>query len=75
MVKSLQQSNYIAPTETKDGKEFVQAEIETILGYNKKIDGINLGDIDALAINPRTNEVIVYELKFFKPATSFKSDI
>lgn len=33
---------------------------------------MNLGDIDAMAINLENHEVILYELKFFKPAVSFK---
>ncbi|MED1724738.1 hypothetical protein [Brevibacillus parabrevis] len=75
--ESLKQYNYIVPTEIKDGKEIIRAEIETILDHNrknilKKKDGVNLGDVDALAIDPRTNQVLVYELKFFKPATSFR---
>lgn len=77
LTETLKKYNFIVPTEIKDGKEIVRAEIETILDHNrknilKKKDGVNLGDIDALAINPKTNEVIVYELKFFKPATSFR---
>lgn len=77
LAESLKKNQYIVPTEIKRGKEIVRAEIVHIPDDNKKNilkrkDGINLGDIDALAINPKTNQVLIYELKFFKPATSFR---
>ncbi|ETT49754.1 hypothetical protein MKZ24_08570 [Paenibacillus sp. FSL R7-0297] len=77
LTESLSQSKYIVPTEMKNGKQIVRAEINNILGYDKKNilkkkDGMNLGDIDAMAINLENHEVILYELKFFKPAVSFK---
>ncbi|MDV2684002.1 hypothetical protein RYX56_06400 [Alkalihalophilus lindianensis] len=78
LTEVLKQSKYIVPTEIKSGKKIVRAEIDTILNYNnkksilKQKDGKNLGDIDVLAINPISNEVILYELKFFKPASSFR---
>lgn len=77
LTESLKLFNYVVPTEVKNGKEIVRAEIESILDHNrknilKKRGGVNLGDIDALAIDPRNSQVIVYELKFFKPAISFR---
>lgn len=36
LTESLSQSKYIVPTEMKNGKQIVRAEINNILGYDKK---------------------------------------
>lgn len=65
---------YDLPTEIYLGIEIPRAEIEKIdvRGKNILISEHNekLGDIDVLALNQEKKEVLIFELKFYKPAIS-----
>ena len=63
---------YTLPMEKYFGEDVIRAEIDTIPvhGKNILIDDNNkkLGDIDVLALNRESKEVLLFELKFYKPA-------
>lgn len=65
---------YDLPMETYLGIEIPRAEIEKIdvQGKNILISEHNkkLGDIDVLALNQEKKEILIFELKFYKPAIS-----
>lgn len=71
-------NGYLLPMETYLNNKIPRFDIEKLYVNGKNIlisnkNGTNkLGDIDVLAINPLKKEVLLFELKFFKPAISSK---
>ena len=70
----LANNGYILPTEIVNKKECIRAEIDKIEIENENIlkdsNGKALGDIDVLAINIDKKEILLFELKYYKPAIS-----
>lgn len=70
----LANNGYILPTEIVNKKECIRAEIDKIEIENENIlkdsNGKALGDIDILAINIDKKEILLFELKYYKPAIS-----
>lgn len=72
----LSNNGYILPTEIVNKKKCVRAEIDKIETENGNIlkdsRGKSLGDIDVLAINIDKKEILIFELKYYKPAISIQ---
>lgn len=70
----LANNGYILPTEIVNKKECIRAEIDKIEIENENIlkdsNGKALGDIDVIAINIDKKEILLFELKYYKPAIS-----
>ena len=62
--------------ETYEGNRCIRAEIEHIVVSGKNIlaDRKNapLGDIDVLALNSKKKEILLFELKYYRPALDYK---
>ena len=58
--------------ETYRGKQCISAEIDRIEVNNKNIlideNNHKLGDIDVLALNKSKKEILLFELKYYRPA-------
>lgn len=69
-------NEYQLPTENFMGKNIPRADIEKIdvCGKNILINEKNekLGDVDVLALDRQTKQILIFELKFFKPAITPK---
>lgn len=69
-------NGYHIPMEKFKGTNIPRADIEKIPIYGKNIliteNNQKLGDIDVLALNRQTKQVLIFELKFFKPAITAK---
>lgn len=66
---------YILPKEKYLGEDVIRAEIDNIEvnGRNILVDNNKkLGDIDVLALNRESKEILLFELKFYKPAIAVK---
>lgn len=75
LAEMLNSAEYLVPVEKVSrhlgGGQVVKAEIGKILaGKTDILRG--LGDIDVLAFNPQKSEVILIELKYFKPGRTIK---
>lgn len=75
LAEMLNSAKYLVPVEKVSrhlgGGQIVKAEIGKILaGKTNILRG--LGDIDVLAFNPQKSEVILIELKYFKPGRTIK---
>lgn len=69
VAESLKEKGFLLPMETVNGRRVVRAEIKSLFVSGEDIlDG--LGDIDVLALNPGTNELFNFELKYYKPSLS-----
>ncbi len=69
-------NGYELPMETYEGNRCIRAEIEHIVVSGKNIlaDRKNapLGDIDVLALNSKKKEILLFELKYYRPALDYK---
>lgn len=69
-------NDYHLPMENFMGNNIPRADIENIDvgGKNILINEKNkkLGDIDVLALNRKTKQILIFELKFFRPAITSK---
>lgn len=67
---------YDLPMESYFDVDIPRAEIENIDVQGKNIlineNNEKMGDIDVLALNQEKNEILVFELKFYKPTISMK---
>lgn len=75
IAEMLESAGYLVPHEAMPrslgGGQVVRAEIGKILqGTNNILQG--LGDIDVLAINSRKSEILLIELKYFKPGRTIR---
>lgn len=65
-------NGYVLPKETYRGKQCIRAEIDRIEVNNKNIlideNNHKLGDIDVLALNKSKKEILLFELKYYRPA-------
>jgi hypothetical protein len=72
----LEESGYVLPTEitSKDlgNKQVIMAEIDKILNNSSNNILQSLGDIDILALDNQKNEILVIELKHYKPGMKMK---
>lgn len=71
----LHENGYYLPTEKYCGKQVIRAEIESIKyeGGDVLLDmnNMKLGDIDVLALDNDKKEILLIELKFFKPSLDY----
>lgn len=69
-------NGYILPMEVYKGNLCIRAEIEHIVVDGKDIlvdsEKNLLGDIDVLALNCKKKEILLFELKYYKPALDYK---
>lgn len=69
-------NGYELPMEVYEGKLCIRAEIEHIVVNGKDIltnsEGAPLGDIDVLALNSQKKEILLFELKYYRPALNYK---
>ncbi len=69
-------NGYELPMEKYRGKRCIRAEIEHIIVNEKNIlddsENDSLGDIDVLALNSKKKEILLFELKYYKPALEYK---
>jgi hypothetical protein len=78
VAESLSKSGYIVPMQTvkiaENVVKVIRAEIDKIESQNKNILQ-NVGDIDVLALNFSKNELLIIELKYFKPGITIKEQV
>lgn len=69
-------NGYELPMEMYKGNMCIRAEIEHIIvnGENILVDRekASLGDIDVLALNSKKKEILLFELKYYRPALDYK---
>lgn len=69
-------NGYELPMETYEGNRCIRAEIEHIVVNGDNIladrEKAPLGDIDVLALNSKKKEILLFELKYYRPALDYK---
>lgn len=74
----LASNGYVVPVQTVkiagNPASVIRAEIDKIEHQNKNILQ-NVGDIDVLALNSSKNELLIIELKYFKPGITIKEQV
>ena len=64
-------NGYELPLEKYYSNDCIRVEIEKI-DINGKNILVKLGDIDVLALNRKRKEILLFELKYYKPAVEYK---
>lgn len=69
-------NGYELPMEMYEGNMCIRAEIEHIVVNGENIladrEKAPLGDIDVLALNSKKKEILLFELKYYRPALDYK---
>ncbi len=69
-------NGYELPMEMYEGNMCIRAEIEHIVVNGDNIladrEKAPLGDIDVLALNSKKKEILLFELKYYRPALDYK---